>query len=106
MVRVRDYTLKVRLGAGGMGEVWLASDEGPHGYRKNVVLKTMLPEAARFLDYFTSEARLGARLSRQNLGNVLDFFLEPGRYYLVLEFVEGGDLESILDAERLTPEMA
>ena len=105
-MRVRDYTLRLRLGAGGMGEVWLATDEGPHGYRKNVVLKTLLPEAARFLAYFTSEARLGARLSHQNLVNVIDFFVEDGRHYLALEYVEGGDLESLLDAERLSAEMA
>jgi serine/threonine protein kinase len=105
-VRVRDYTLKVRLGAGGMGEVWLATDEGPHGFRKNVVLKTMLPEAARYLDYFTGEARLGARLQHQNLVNVLDFFVEGGRHYLALEYVEGCDLEELTTHTRLTPEQA
>ncbi len=89
-----------------MGEVWLATDEGPHGFRKNVVLKTMLPEAARFLDYFTSEARLGARLHHQNIVNVLDFFVDDGRHYLVLEYVEGSDLLDLMEHARLTPEMA
>src|SRR5277367_4018415 len=97
-VRVRDYTLRVRLGAGGMGEVWLASDEGPHGFKKNVVLKTLLPEAAHFADYFTSEARLGARLHHQNVVNVIDFFVDDGKHYLVLEYVEGTDLLSLSEA--------
>jgi serine/threonine protein kinase len=105
-LRVRDYTLKVRLGAGGMGEVWLATDEGPHGFRKNVVLKTMLPEAARFLDYFTSEARLGAKLHHQNVVNVIDFFVDGGRHYLVLEYVEGIDLLALIEKARLTPEQS
>jgi serine/threonine-protein kinase len=101
-VRVRDYTLEERLGAGGMGEVWLATDEGPHGFRKRVVLKTMLPEAARYLDHFTGEARLGARLHHQNLVNVLDFFVDGGRHYLVLEHVDGTTLEELsgLSAEE------
>jgi serine/threonine-protein kinase len=105
-MRAGRYTLKTRLAVGGMGEVWLASDEGPHGYRKTVVIKRMLPEAAAFLDYFTNEARLGARLTHQNIVQVLDFFVDEGKHNIVMEYVEGVSVLDLLARGPLTPEQA
>jgi serine/threonine-protein kinase len=105
--RIRRYTLKQRLGAGGMGEVWLASLAGPHGFDHNVCIKTMLPEAARYLEAFATEARLGGRLNHANLVNVIDFFVEDGEHFAVMEYVEGLDLAELLErAGPLAPEMA
>ena len=84
------YTLRERIGAGGMGEVWLARDEGPEGFQKTVVVKRMLPEAASYLDYFKAEARLVAQLPHQNITQVLNYFVdEDGQHNIVMEFVEG-----------------
>lgn len=44
--RIRQYTLKKRLGVGGMGAVWLAGVNGPLSFSKNVCIKTMLLEMA------------------------------------------------------------
>jgi serine/threonine protein kinase len=103
------YLLRERIGAGGMGEVWLARDEGPDGFQKTVVVKRMLPEAARYLDYFKAEARLVAQLPHQNIVQVTNFFIdEDGQHNIVMEYVEGSDLEELIFTERgrLTVEMA
>ncbi|MEO6952573.1 MAG: serine/threonine-protein kinase [Polyangia bacterium] len=95
------YTLRERIGAGGMGEVWLARDEGPDGFQKTVVVKRMLPEAASYLDYFKAEARLVAQLPHQNITQVLNYFIdEDGQHNIVMEFVEGTDLEELIFTER------
>ncbi len=103
------YTLRERIGAGGMGEVWLARDEGPDGFQKTVVVKRMLPEAASYLDYFKAEARLVAQLPHQNITQVLNYFVdEDGQHNIVMEFVEGTDLEELIftDRGRLSVDMA
>jgi serine/threonine protein kinase len=95
------YTLRERIGHGGMGEVWLARDEGPEGFQKTVVIKRLLPEAARFLDYFKAEARLVAQLPHSNIVQVLNFFVdEEGRHNIVMEYVEGTDVEDLIFTER------
>jgi serine/threonine-protein kinase len=103
------YTLEEQIGQGGMGAVWLARDEGPEGFKKRVVVKRLLGDAAQFLDYFRAEARLVARLPHQNIVQVLDYFVEPaGQHNIVMEYVEGTDAGRLIDnpAGRLSPDMA
>src|SRR5438105_925430 len=95
------YTLRERIGQGGMGEVWLALDGSADGFQKAVVVKRLLPEAARHLDYFTAEAKLVARLPHSNICQVLDFFIdEEGQHNIVSEYVEGTDVEELIFTER------
>lgn len=95
------YTLVEQIGQGGMGEVWLARDEGPDGYRKTVVIKRMLPEASRFVEYFKAEARLVAALPHQNIVQVIGFFKDDrNQYNIVMEYVEGADLFDLIFTER------
>lgn len=95
MKRVGGYELERRLGAGGMGEVFLARRE--EGAR--VVLKRVLPAlAARegFGERFLHEVRVLARLSHPNIVRVLEFFEAEGTWLLAMEHVEGEDLASRL----------
>jgi TolB-like protein/Tfp pilus assembly protein PilF len=94
--RVGRYDLGIRLGAGGMGEVYLATDS--HLCRQ-VALKLLLPEMsshpnsrARFL----REARSAAALSHPNIAAIFDAGESDGRLYLAMEFVQGKSLRSIL----------
>lgn len=92
-----------------MGEVWLARDEGPEGFQKTVVVKRLLPEAGRYLEYFKAEARLVAQLPHQNIVQVINFFVdEDHQHNIVMEYVEGCDLEELIFTPRgrLTPEMS
>ncbi len=103
------YRLRQRIAEGGMGEVWLAWDEGPGGFRKTVAVKRMLPGSDAYLDYFRAEARLMARLPHPNIVQVLGFVLdEEGQHNIVMEYVEGLDLQALLQEERgqLSVEMA
>ena len=102
VIKIGDrYTLVERIGQGGMGEVWLARDEGPDGFRKTVVVKRLLPEAARHLDYFKAEARLVAGLPHQNIVQVIGFLKdEGGQYNIVMEYVEGCDLVELIFGDR------
>lgn len=92
------YLILKQLGAGGMGRVFLARDT-TMDFR--VVVKEMLPfyttrEDKEYLETrFKEEAKLLFRLKHQGLPRVTDYFVEQGRSYLIMEFVEGKDLEKI-----------
>ena len=69
-VRFGPYTLVRRIGAGGMGEVFLAREESQ---RRACVVKKVLPqlmEDPRFVGRFRDEARVVVRLDHPNIARV------------------------------------
>ena len=104
-LRLGKYVLDVPLGAGGMAEVFRAHTLGAEGFSRPVAIKRVLPDASRnpaFSEMFIAEAKLSSRLQHPNIVNVLDFDRDhEGRLYLVMELVEGRDLDALLDSGRL-----
>ncbi len=93
------YRLDARLGGGGMAEVFLASTVGAEGFSRRVAIKRVLPgfsENPQFASMFIDEARISSRLVHPNIVSVVDFDRDPdGRLYLVMELVEGKDLDAL-----------
>ena len=101
--RLSRYRLLSSLAQGGMAELFLAVQEGPAGFEKEVVLKRVLPHLARdasFISMFLDEARLAARLSHPHIVQVTDFGEENGVYFLCMERLVGMDLAAILHAHK------
>jgi eukaryotic-like serine/threonine-protein kinase len=83
-----------------MAAVWLARDER---LERPVVIKVLsdtLADDQAYLARFQREARVAAGLSHPNLVDVYDFGTERGRPFLVMEYVEGGDLAARLARGR------
>jgi serine/threonine-protein kinase len=81
-----------------MGEVYLASHEGPGGFSKTVVVKLILPHVAQeplFVEMFMNEARLAGMLTHPNIVQVFDFGQAESRWYQVMEFVDGVSLKTL-----------
>ncbi len=96
------YTVLRKLAAGGMGEVFVARQEGMAGFEKLVVLKTLKPElAARdgFREMFFEEARVAAMARHGNVVSVLDVGVAGDTHFIVMEYIEGWSLREILDAQ-------
>jgi serine/threonine-protein kinase len=94
--RYREIAL---LGQGGMARVVLAALPGPHGVQKLLVVKEMLPELAEDAEYvgmFTDEARLASRLDHPNLVQTYELAEANGRYFFVMEYLEGQPLSAVL----------
>ncbi|MBK7823509.1 MAG: protein kinase [Tessaracoccus sp.] len=104
-VRLGKYVLDAPLGMGGMAEVFRAHTVGAEGFERPVAIKRVLPDASRnpaFAQMFVSEAKLSSRMQHANIVSVLDFDRDhEGRLYLVMELVEGRDLDGIIDSGRL-----
>lgn len=117
-LRIGKYVLGSRLGSGGMAEVWEASVAGAGDFAKPVAIKFILDPLANDPEYhrlFTNEARVASELHHSNLVGIFDFDKAPddaapaarGRYYIVMELVEGVDLYKMMcglqDAGRNCP---
>lgn len=93
----RRYELVEAVGSGGAGEVWLATDEM---LDRPVAVKVLRPELAEdegTVRRFAAEARFMAQLNHPGVATVYDFGKDPdGTAYLVMRFVEGESLRTIL----------
>jgi serine/threonine protein kinase len=89
------YTLRERLGTGGMASVWKAVDEAG----RKLVVKRILPSLAadaEFVAMFDREARLSARMDHRNIVRVLDHGDYEGERYLAMEQLDGRDLSTVM----------
>ncbi len=96
--RFGKYLIRSRLGAGGMAEVFLAEAVDEKGEQLNVALKLMrkgMSEAN-----FHDEADLMGLLTHPNLVQKLEVGEAFSRPYIALEFLIGGDLQSVMDSHR------
>jgi serine/threonine-protein kinase len=99
-----------RLGSGGMADVYLAQAKGDGGFEKLVAIKVMhghLARTQRAVDHFLDEARLAARIHHPNVVAIQDLGKIGSDYVIVMEYVDGVDLERLLTSarqgERLVP---
>jgi serine/threonine protein kinase len=93
------YRLGALLGEGAVGTVWRAWDEV---LQRDVALKLLKPTYAgdeRTVARFYREARAAARIGHPNAVLVHDIVAEPERHAIVMEYVAGESLETVLRAE-------
>ena len=95
------YQVKERIGQGGAGSIYLADDlrlEGRLCALKEVEYDRSLPEESReeARQQFLREATILARLDHPNLPKVSDFFSSGPRDYLVMDYVPGADLRTLM----------
>jgi serine/threonine-protein kinase len=97
------YVIQRQLGQGGMAVVYQAEDQTLPG--RFVAVKENFDRSQDAQDQFRREAMILARLRHPNLPQVTDHFVEPsGRQYLVMDYVEGDDLDDILSRRGPLPE--
>jgi len=94
------YLLRRRIAIGGMGEVWVATNEATHA---DVALKALRragaarTEGLQIEERFRQEARLSAMLSHRSIVKVYDMIEEPdGTLVLVMELLRGESLRRYL----------
>jgi serine/threonine-protein kinase len=107
--RIGPYRIVRKLGQGGMAQVFLAVAFGASGFEKRVAIKQLLPElehSSELVRALIEEARLGAQLAHRNLVQVHHLGVADGRYYVVMDFVDGQDLATLARRGPPPPELA
>ncbi len=94
---IGDYRLRARIGAGGMGVVYLASDRSGREVALKLVREELAADAA-FRARFAREVRAGQRVGGVCTAHSLDADLGSARPYLVSEYVPGGNLAAFVAA--------
>ena len=94
------YKVSRLLGRGGQGDVYLARHPS---LDIEVAVKVLHPEyrTEEFIERFSNEARISARLDVRNIVRVYDF--DPEHPYLVLEYCPDGDLSRYIKSRRRRP---
>ncbi len=103
---IGKYRIVRKLGAGGMGDVYLAEDTA---LDRKVAIKVINlpstePSARRdALERFKLEAQAIARISHPNVVTVHEFSEIEGEYLLVMEYLPGRTLRELIEGERALP---
>jgi tetratricopeptide (TPR) repeat protein len=107
-VRLPDrYRDPQRIGRGGMGEIYHATDELLGRAVAVKVLAERYAEDPGVRERFTREALAAARLSgRPNVVTIFDVGESAGRPFIVMEYLGGGSLEDRIRAGRIAPGQA
>ena len=94
------------LGQGGMGVVYKARQKQ---LDRMVALKVMRANGAKdpaFAERFTREARALAKLDHPNIVSVYDFGQTEGRFFLIMEYVDGANLRQAIRTRSIKPDEA
>ena len=97
------YELLSKLSTGGMSEIFLATQKGLAGFRKIVVLKSILPNIRgqeEFVKMFLEEARITSSFNHPNIAQVFDLDTDDEHLFLVMEFVQGATLTEVTRASE------
>ncbi len=95
-MRLGPYEVELRLGAGGMGEVWKARDTR---LGRSVAVKVSRTE---FSERFEREARAVAALNHPNIATLYDVGHDVGPNYFVMEYVDGKTLQEVIPRKGLS----
>jgi serine/threonine-protein kinase len=102
-IRPKKYTIIRKIADGGMAEIFLARQHGVQGFQKTVVLKRIrstLSSDPQFKRMLVDEAHVAMGLNHGNITQILDLGEAGGRYFLVMELVDGWSLAELFKRAR------
>lgn len=108
--KLGQYQLLTAVGAGGMGRVWAARQEG--ALQRLVAIKTALCDSSQTKEFervFMDEARIASLINHQHVCGVYELGEADSVLYLVMEWSDGGTLLELIDESpggKLSPPIA
>jgi eukaryotic-like serine/threonine-protein kinase len=104
MAENQRYKITERIDAGGMAEVYRGvAESAVGGLKKAVAIKRILPNLTKnkkFVSMFLDEARVSMHLQHANVVGVFDIGMADTAYFIVMEYVDGANLKTIIESLR------
>ncbi len=100
---LQNYTIEALIGEGGMGKVYKAID---NTLGRTVAIKSLnasLTNQPAFQERFKNEAKTLARLTHPNIAVIYNYIQDRDDYYMVMEFVEGKNMDEIMHQTNPLP---
>ncbi len=91
---IGSYKVLNKIGEGGMALIFKALQPA---LKRTVVIKKLKDPNREIINRFKKEALLSASFHQENLVAVYDFIYTNRSYYLVMEYVDGEDLRTVID---------
>ncbi len=101
-----EFDIVERIGAGGMGAVFKANQKSLDRFVAIKVLNPELEGDPEFEERFQREAKAMALLNHPNIVGIHDFGVRGELHYLLMEYVDGQDLQKVIKAGDIEPEYA
>ena len=103
-VNFPDYQLTKKLGAGGMGTVFLATDKETSQVLAIKTILARLKEDPDFIGRFHRESKVLAGLDHRHIAKVMDSGESGDTCYMTMEYVQGPSLAKLLKDHHVLPE--
>lgn len=100
-VRIGDYVITGKIGQGGVAEIYRARQESLDRDVAIKVLSSQLSNDQDIVRRFERESLVIGRLNHPNIVHVIDRGQAGGRYYFVMEYVNGTSLRQVIDTPRV-----
>lgn len=100
---LQNYYIESVLGEGGMGKVYKATDTMLGRMVAIKSLNASLTNQPSFLERFKNEAKILARLSHPNIAVLYNYLQNGSDYYMIMEYVEGENLDQLTKTNRTIP---
>lgn len=97
------YCLLERLNIGGMAEIFRARPFNARNFKRYLAIKRILPNLAddeEFIEMFVDEARITVQLAHPNIAQIYELGRHKGTYYIVMEYIAGADVLSLINYYR------
>jgi serine/threonine-protein kinase len=101
---LRDFSDVQKVGEGGMGNVFVATQLS---LNRKVIIKELssnLHKNAKLISMFENEAKSAASLDHDNIIRVYDFGADNGSFFISMEYVDGPDLQQLMRWQTFIPE--
>ena len=101
VVKFGEYVLTGKIGQGGIAEIYKGHQESLDREVAIKVLSTKLTSDEDIVRRFERESLVIAKLNHPNIVHVIDKGKTGGRYYFVMDYINGTSLREVIDSDRI-----
>lgn len=99
--RIGDFVLTAKIGQGGIAEIYKGYQESLGRDVAIKILSTKLTSNPDIVRRFERESMVIAKLNHPNIVHVIDRGMAGGRYYFIMEFIDGTSMREVIDSPKI-----